>query len=63
MTGYRGDVGPVAAALLERAHGSSAGMVMIKNYREMRAARKLVKRGVFVQYGLMPFFFLPEVKR
>lgn len=58
MSGYLLGVGPVATQLLDRASQSTAGMVAIKDYREMRSARKLARRGVLVQYGMMPFFFL-----
>ena len=54
------NVGPVAARLIARATFSQAGMVAVGSYQEMRAARKLVKRGTFVQFGTLPFFFLAE---
>lgn len=60
MTGYRDDVGPIAQRLLGRATASTAGMVATKDYQEIRAARKLVARGRFVQFGTLPFFFLKE---
>lgn len=58
MTGYRDSLGPVAQRLIDRAEGSTASMVATKDYQEMRAARKLATRGVFVQFGTLPFFFL-----
>lgn len=54
------ELGPVQQRLIDRATASTAGMVAVKDYQEMRAARKLVKRGTFVQFGTMPFFFLKE---
>lgn len=57
MTGYKADVGPVAQRLIDRATASTAGMVATADYREIRAARKLVTRGTFVQLGTLPFFF------
>lgn len=55
------DFGPVAQALLARAHRSSANMVYVADYRELRAARKLVKRGVLVQQEMLPLFFLNPI--
>lgn len=60
MTGYRYGFGPVSVELLRRCHESSANMVAVKDYREMRAARKLARRGFLVQFGTLPFFTLPE---
>lgn len=60
MTGYRFDMGPVATELCRRARESQSGMVATADYREMRAARKLVRRGLLVQFGELPFFFLKE---
>jgi hypothetical protein len=57
MTGYAGN-GPIAQRLIDRATTSQAGMVAVKDYQEMRAARKLIKRGTFIQFGTLPFFFL-----
>jgi hypothetical protein len=57
VTGYRGDVGPIAQRLIDRATASTTGMVATVDYQEIRAARKLVRRGRFVQFGTLPFFF------
>lgn len=60
VTGYRGDIGPIAQRLIDRATASTAGMVATADYQEIRAARKLVARGRLVQIGTLPFFFLKE---
>lgn len=49
MTGYRHGIGPVQAELIRRARESSAGCVMLGGYREIRAARVLVKRKIMIQ--------------
>lgn len=55
------EIGPVQQALIDRGKASAAHLVWVGDYREMRAARKLVRRGVFVQAGMLPLFFLtPE---
>lgn len=43
--------GPVQVGLLERACVSRLGMVYVKDYREIRAARALVRRGLLHQPG------------
>lgn len=63
MTGYKHNIGPVEAELLSRARESSAGLVYIGNYREMRSARKLVKRGLLAQVGTLPVFSLRKELR
>lgn len=60
MTGYRHNVGPVASELLRRGRASTAKVVYVADYREMRAARKLVKRGLLEQHGTLPLFSLTE---
>ncbi len=60
MTGHKHNVGPVASELLRRARASTAKMVYVADYREMRAARKLVKRGLLEQNGTLPVFSLTE---
>lgn len=63
MTGYKHHLGPVESELLRRGRGSSAKLVYVGNYREMRAARKLAKRGLLEQLGMLPVFSLTEKLR
>jgi hypothetical protein len=46
VTGYRHGVGPVQAELIRRGRESFLGYVMPKGYREIRAVRALVARGI-----------------
>ncbi len=62
MTHKPTEIGPIQQRLINRANDSTAKMVMPGGYQEMRAARKLVRRGVFEQYGALPFFFLKGAK-
>jgi hypothetical protein len=43
--------GPVQREILRRARSSKMSMVYVKDYREMRAARALVQRGVLAYLG------------
>jgi hypothetical protein len=43
--------GPVQQEILRRARDSKMSMVYVKDYREMRAARALVQRGVLAYMG------------
>jgi hypothetical protein len=45
------EIGPVQQRLIDRARTSALGMVYVKDYQEMRAARKLTARGVFAYLG------------
>lgn len=49
-------LGPVQREVLRRAEGSTLGLVFVKDYREMRAARALTARGVLTHwYGTRVF--------
>lgn len=54
------EIGPVQQSLIDRGRRSTARLVYVTEYREMRAARKLVKRGVLIQHGMLPLFLLTE---
>jgi hypothetical protein len=58
MNGMPTEIGPIQRALIERAKSSKLDLLYITEYREMRAARKLVKRGVLIQQGALPLFWL-----
>lgn len=52
--------GLVQQELLRRGRQSSASMIYVTSYRELRSARKLVKHGLLVQQGHLLLFFLKE---
>ncbi len=52
------EIGPIQQRLIDRGKASRANLIWVGDYREIRAARKLVKRGVFVQHGVLPLFAL-----
>lgn len=46
-----GDFGPVQRKLIDRAEKSGLSLIYVADYQEMRAARKLAARKVFVHLG------------
>lgn len=50
-------IGPAQATLIERAQRSTVGAVSPKDYREMRAVRRLVARGVLEMWIGLPRVF------